>query len=103
MMRFELGLEEPDPKRAVTSASTIALSYVAGGFIPLSPYMILANAWHGLLWSAVVTLAALGVFGYMKARFTGTAPLAGRVTDNGDRWTCGGNRICDCETHRISP
>jgi VIT1/CCC1 family predicted Fe2+/Mn2+ transporter len=77
MMRFELGLEAPDPKRAVTSASTIALSYVAGGFIPLSPYMILGNAWHGLLWSAVVTLAALGVFGYLKARFTGTAPLRG--------------------------
>jgi len=77
MMRFELGLEEPEPKRAVTSAATIALSYVAGGFIPLSPYMILGNAWHGLLWSAVVTLAALGVFGYMKARFTGTSPLRG--------------------------
>src|SRR6201984_45918 len=77
MMRFELGLEHPDPKRAVTSAATIALSYVAGGFIPLSPYMILSNAWHGLLWSAVVTLAALGIFGYMKARFTGTNPLRG--------------------------
>jgi VIT1/CCC1 family predicted Fe2+/Mn2+ transporter len=77
MMRFELGLEAPDPKRAVTSASTIALSYVAGGFIPLSPYMVLGNAWHGLLWSAAVTLAALGVFGYMKARFTGTSPLRG--------------------------
>src|SRR5712671_5958135 len=72
MMRFELGLEAPDPKRALTSAGTIALSYVAGGFIPLSPYMVLGNAWHGLLWSAAVTLAALGVFGYMKARFTGT-------------------------------
>jgi len=77
MMRFELGLEEPDPKRAVTSASTIALSYVAGGFIPLSPYMLLANAWHGLRWSAAVTLLALGVFGYLKAIFTGTARLRG--------------------------
>ena len=77
MMRFELGLEEPDPKRAVTSASTIAASYVAGGFIPLAPYMVLGNAWHGLLWSAVVTLAALGGFGYMKASFTGTARLRG--------------------------
>jgi len=77
MMRFELGLEEPDPKRAVTSASTIAASYVAGGFIPLSPYIILANAWHGLLWSAGVTLAALGVFGYLKAQFTGTDKIRG--------------------------
>jgi VIT1/CCC1 family predicted Fe2+/Mn2+ transporter len=39
--------------------------------------MILSNAWHGLLWSAAVTLAALGIFGYMKSRFTGTAPLRG--------------------------
>jgi len=77
MMRFELGLEEPDPKRAVTSASTIAASYVAGGFIPLSPYIIFANAWHGLLWSAGVTLAALGVFGYLKAQFTGTDKIRG--------------------------
>jgi vacuolar iron transporter family protein len=77
MMRFELGLEEPEPKRAVTSASTIALSYVAGGFIPLSPYMVLSNVGHGLLWSAAVTLLALGVFGYLKARFTGTSSLKG--------------------------
>jgi vacuolar iron transporter family protein len=71
MMRFELGLEQPDPKRAVTSAGTIAVSYVAGGLIPLSPYVILSNAYRGLILSVVVTLAALGVFGYIKGRFTG--------------------------------
>jgi VIT1/CCC1 family predicted Fe2+/Mn2+ transporter len=71
MMRFELGLEEPDPKRAVTSAATIAAAYVAGGLIPLSPYVILASATRGLVFSAIVTLAALGVFGYIKGRYTG--------------------------------
>ena len=71
MMRFELGLEEPDPKRAVTSAGTIAGAYVAGGLIPLSPYLILASATRGLLFSAIVTLAALGVFGYSKGKYTG--------------------------------
>jgi len=71
MMRFELGLEEPDPKRAVTSAATIAASYVAGGLIPLSPYIVLSNAYRGLICSAVVTLIALGVFGFIKGRFTG--------------------------------
>jgi VIT1/CCC1 family predicted Fe2+/Mn2+ transporter len=75
MMRYELGLEEPDPKRAVTSAATIAGSYVAGGFIPLSPYMVLRSASTGLVVSAAVTLAALAIFGYMKGRFTGTHPL----------------------------
>src|SRR5664279_2047093 len=74
MMRFELGLEEPDPKRAVQSAATIAGSYVAGGFIPLAPYMIIHSSRQALIWSAVVTLAALGVFGYIKGRFTGAKP-----------------------------
>ena len=75
MMRYELGLEEPDPKRALTSAATIAGSYVAGGFIPLAPYLALSNAQTGLIVSAIVTLAALGVFGFLKGRFTGTPPL----------------------------
>jgi vacuolar iron transporter family protein len=71
MMRFELGLEEPDPKRAVTSAGTIAASYVVGGLIPLSPYVALSNAYRGLIFSVVMTLAALAIFGYIKGRFTG--------------------------------
>jgi VIT1/CCC1 family predicted Fe2+/Mn2+ transporter len=75
MMRFELGLEEPDPRRAVTSAATIAAAYIAGGFIPLSPYIALSSASRGLELSAAVTLVALGIFGYIKGRFTGTRPL----------------------------
>lgn len=74
MMRFELGLEEPDPKRALRSALTIAGSYIAGGFIPLSPYMVIHSSRQALVWSALVTLAALGVFGYIKGRFTGARP-----------------------------
>jgi vacuolar iron transporter family protein len=75
MMRFELGLEEPNPRRAVTSAATIAGAYIAGGFIPLSPYIALSSASRGLELSAAVTLVALGIFGYIKGRFTGTRPL----------------------------
>ncbi len=75
MMRFELGLEEPDPKRAHRSAFTIAASYIAGGFIPLSPYMLLRSAQAALEWSVIVTLIALGVFGYIKGRFTGAHAL----------------------------
>jgi VIT1/CCC1 family predicted Fe2+/Mn2+ transporter len=80
MMRFELGLEKPDPKRALTSALTIALSYVAGGLIPLSPYIV-AIYFHrlsivgALLLSVGVTLLALFVFGFIKGRFTGTRPI----------------------------
>lgn len=74
MMRFELGLEAPDPRRALTSALTIAGSYVAGGFIPLVPYMLTATARDALLPSVGVTLVALLVFGYVKGHFTG-APV----------------------------
>jgi len=75
MMRFELGLEEPDPKRAVTSAATIAASYICGGLIPLSPYMLIMQTTRALPYSVGVTLLALGVFGYIKGRFTGTRPF----------------------------
>lgn len=75
MMRFELGLEKPDPKRALTSALTIAGAYVAGGLIPLSPYIFLPKTSDALLLSVVLTLIALLVFGFVKGRFTGTRPL----------------------------
>ncbi len=75
MMRFELGLEKPDPKRARKSAATIGGAYVAGGFIPLGPYIILSSARTALLFSIAVTLAALTTFGFIKGKFTGLAPL----------------------------
>lgn len=75
MMRFELGLEAPDPKRALTSALTIAGSYVVGGLIPLSPYMLFNNSQLSLIISVVATLIALTLFGYIKGRFTGTQPV----------------------------
>jgi vacuolar iron transporter family protein len=79
MMRFELGLEAPDPKRALMSALTIALSYIVGGMIPLSPY-IFVSAVNSALWvSVAVTLIALGVFGYIKGRFTGIRAFRGAV------------------------
>jgi VIT1/CCC1 family predicted Fe2+/Mn2+ transporter len=75
MMQFELGLEEPDPKRAGQSALTIGLSYIVGGLIPLSPYMLLSNLKTALWISVGVTLLALFLFGFFKGRFTGISPL----------------------------
>ena len=79
MMRFELGLERPDPRRAVRSAVTIGGAYVAGGLIPLWPYMLFGRALTALGVSTVVTLVALAVFGYVKARFTGAPPVRSAV------------------------
>jgi vacuolar iron transporter family protein len=75
MMRFELGLEKPDPGRALRSALTIASAYVVGGLIPLAPYIVADTSSTALLYSVVLTLAALLTFGFIKGRYTGTRPL----------------------------
>ncbi len=75
MMRFELGLEEPDPKRARTSALTIAGAYVAGGLVPLAPYFFQHDAHRALGLSVAFTLVALFGFGWLKGHFTGAPPL----------------------------
>lgn len=72
MMKFELGLEQPDPKRALSSGATIAGAYAVGGLIPLVPYILIPEASRGLIWSIACTLLALVVFGYVKGGFTGT-------------------------------
>ena len=77
MMRFELGLERPDPMRAPRSALTIAASYIFGGIIPLAPYMLTASVLTGLWYSVGITLVALALFGAIKGHFTGISPLKG--------------------------
>ena len=74
MMRNELGLEKPDPKRAYVSAATIAGSYVIGGAVPLSPYFFIHNAREALVPSVIVTLIALALFGFFKGRANGVSP-----------------------------
>jgi len=75
MMRFELGLEKPQPSRARNSSLTIAASYIVGGMVPLCPYMLLRNPHSALYTSIVLTLLALLAFGYMKGRWTGSTPI----------------------------
>jgi VIT1/CCC1 family predicted Fe2+/Mn2+ transporter len=75
MMRFELGLEKPEPGRALKSALTIALSYLIGGMIPLSAYLVLADAHKALSISITVTMVSLAAFGAIKGRFTGVPML----------------------------
>src|SRR6185436_8444678 len=75
MMRFELGLEKPNPKRAMTSALTIGGAYAAGGFVPLAPYIATDAVSTALLFSILFTLATLLIFGFVKGRFTGMKPI----------------------------
>jgi len=82
MMKYELGLEKPDPKRARNSAMNIGLSYVVGGLVPLSPYFFVQQPLDGLKWSAAITVLCLFIFGFFKAKVTGQNPWGGafRVT-----------------------
>jgi VIT1/CCC1 family predicted Fe2+/Mn2+ transporter len=75
MMRFELGLEEPDPSRAPRSALTIGGAYVVGGLIPLLPYFLAASVAAALPYSVASTLVALFLFGGVKGHLTGAPPL----------------------------
>ena len=79
MMRFELGLEKPNPNRARNSALTIGISYIVGGFVPLVPYFYVDDPKSGLLYSAEITLIALLVFGYFKSKVTDQNPWIGSL------------------------
>ena len=79
MMKYELGLDKPDPKRATKSAMNIGLSYVVGGLVPLSPYFFIDTPIEALKISVVVTLICLFIFGFFKSRMTGIHPWAGAL------------------------
>lgn len=79
MMKYELGLDKPDPKRATKSAMNIGLSYVVGGLVPLSPYFFVESPLTGLKFSVVATLICLFIFGWFKSKITGVHPFRGAL------------------------
>lgn len=79
MMKYELGLEKPDPKRATKSAMNIGFSYIAGGLVPLSPYFFVAEPITGLKFSIALTIICLFIFGWFKSKVTGVQPLWGAL------------------------
>src|SRR6185312_3840853 len=83
MMRYELGLEEPEKGRATNSARNISLSYIVGGTIPLLGYVFTNNATNGLRDSSIFTIICLLLFGYFKSKMTGQNPLTGALKTTG--------------------
>jgi VIT1/CCC1 family predicted Fe2+/Mn2+ transporter len=79
MMRFELGLEKPDKHRAFQSAFVIGISYVVGGLIPLTAYFFTPSAQVGLIYSTIITLVCLIVFGLVKSKLTGQPLFKGAM------------------------
>ena len=82
MMKYELGLDKPDPRRATKSALNIGISYIIGGLVPLSPYFFVTQPVNGLKISVIVTLLCLFIFGWLKSKVTGVNAWGGalRVT-----------------------
>src|SRR5215471_10632989 len=79
MMKYELGLDKPDPKRATKSAMNIGISYIVGGLVPLSPYFFVDHPVTGLKISVLVTLLCLFIFGWFKSKVTGVNPWGGAL------------------------
>jgi vacuolar iron transporter family protein len=79
MMKYELGLEKPDPKRARNSAFNIGFSYIVGGLIPLCPYFFAQQPYDGLKWSCIITVVCLFIFGFFKSKVTGQNPWGGAI------------------------
>jgi vacuolar iron transporter family protein len=79
MMKYELGLEKPDVNRARNSAATIGTSYIIGGLIPLTAYFFTHTPYQGLIFSALLTVICLFIFGYFKSKVTGQPPFGGAV------------------------
>lgn len=77
MMKHELGLDKPDPKRAQRSAFNIGASYIIGGLVPLSPYFFVHNSLDALKISVIITLICLYIFGFFKSKITGINPFIG--------------------------
>jgi vacuolar iron transporter family protein len=79
MMKYELGLDKPDPKRARKSAMNIGFSYAIGGLVPLSPYFFLDSPLDALKISAIITIICLFTFGWFKSRVTGVNAWLGAI------------------------
>jgi VIT1/CCC1 family predicted Fe2+/Mn2+ transporter len=79
MMKYELGLDKPDPARARKSALNIGVSYIIGGLVPLSPYFFVATPGEGLKLSVIVTLLCLFIFGFFKSKITGVNKWWGAI------------------------
>ena len=79
MMRFELGLEQPDEKRATKRALNIGLAYVVGGLVPLAPYFFTGDVHKGLIYSCILTVISLFFFGYFKNKTIGNSPIIGAL------------------------
>jgi len=79
MMKLELKMEKPATNQAIKSASTIALSYLIGGFIPLFPYIVFSSSKSGFIVSCIVTILALVVFGFFKSKMTAQPMVKGTL------------------------
>lgn len=68
---YGLGLAKPDMNRIKNTAISIGVFYFLAGMVSVMPYYFTSTPADGRLWSIIVTLSLLVVFGVVKARLTG--------------------------------
>lgn len=68
------------PPSSIMVGLSVAAGYLIGGILPLFPYFVVSHVGDGLMWSFVVCIIALFLFGFVKAF------VLHREQDNGEVW-----------------
>lgn len=79
MMRFELDLKEPEPRRAARAGAAGAAGAFLAGLVPVLPFAAGASGGVGVAASSAVSALALAGLGWLKARGAGLPPAGGAV------------------------
>lgn len=77
---YEVNVGMPGKAAARQHALYIGLGYCFGGLIPVLAFLFNTAPVLSLRISVMMTLAALLVFGFLKAKFTGRNPVVGAIT-----------------------
>jgi VIT1/CCC1 family predicted Fe2+/Mn2+ transporter len=80
MMRFELDLKEPEPRRATQAALASGVAATLGGLLPVAPFLLLAaSPSAALALSGALTAAGLALAGALATRADGLPAWRGAV------------------------
>ena len=70
MMKEELGLFEEQFENPIKSGLVMFLAFVAGGLVPIIPFLLVATPQTSLLASSIITFSSLFAIGVWKTTFT---------------------------------
>ncbi|RYZ51354.1 MAG: hypothetical protein EOP49_11920 [Sphingobacteriales bacterium] len=68
-----------DEGNGFASSAIISLSYLAGGFIPVIPYLVIPEMEGARLWSCITAVCLLFTLGLIRGALTGKSAFAGAI------------------------